>query len=126
MSYDYLIVRVKNPPISSFREFTQDQEDNWGHTEEKVKQMLSTLYPSAEWRTEEVKYEIGIVSELWTEIFDMEGRFELKIGSWPCGRIIINGSHHVNQTKEVKKICKCLNLTAFDIQTGECIYLQGE
>jgi len=55
---------------------------------------------------------------------NLEGRFEVCISEHRFLHVNIDGSHHIDQTDEIKKIAKNIKMSAFDVQTGERIYLQ--
>ena len=53
------------------------------------------------------------------------GRFDFTITDFPVQMLRVDGSFHSNQISELLKICKHLNLSCFDPQTGNRVYLQG-
>jgi hypothetical protein len=127
MSYDYFLTRLKSPPISSLREFdSADCLVDWGYAMEEVRDKLNELYPSAQdqWEYHETDYKGDPNPSFWGQVLDMSGRFEFIISNFSVPHLSIKGSHHVNQKEEVIKIAKLLGLSAFDVQTGERIYLQ--
>ncbi len=49
MSYVYVLVKLKSPPVERFKEVGIERIDNWGYTLEDVKQKLTGLYPTTQW-----------------------------------------------------------------------------
>lgn len=130
MSYTYLLVKMRPDIIAnnfpSLRDVVDENVIDWGYTNEEVKGVLSKLYPTTVWDSEELMDRLyGKAHDSITgEVFDMSGRFSFGIGREPKACLGIHGSHHVNQKNEVISVAEELKLSAFDAQTGECIYLQ--
>jgi hypothetical protein len=129
MSYTYLLVKMAPHAIGqgcpNLKDVTEENVINFGYATEEVKEQLTRLYPNTVWDSQDVLNRLyGKSSDVITgEIFDLPGRFSFVIKLHPPA-LGIHGSHHVNQTQEVISIAQTLKLSAFDAQTGKCIYLQ--
>ena len=130
MSYTYLLVKMASHVIDKktpdLCDVIPENVINWEYANEEVKKILTKLYPSTVWDSEELMDKLYGKNHncITGEVFDLPGRFSFVIDPEPRTCLGIHGSHHVNQRKDVIAIAKELKLSAFDAQTGECVYVQ--
>jgi hypothetical protein len=128
MSYSYFLARLKQPYIESLKDLDSlDRVEQVDMSMESVKDQIMKALPEVtwdEWVWREVDYPGGSEKTLCSQALDTTGRFEIRVSNYQFLTIDIDGSHHVDQRKEVTKIAKSMKMSAIDIQTGDIIYLQ--
>lgn len=128
MSYTYVLLKLNEKTVRSghvrFKDATKENIVDWGYTMEEVQQHLARLYPTAEWENIVNTLDGTEHQQISGEVFDMPGRFDFMIAEYPVPALFIGGSYRVNQVPEIAKIAAVLRLSVFDVQIGECIYLQ--
>ncbi len=125
MSYDYYFFLLTRP-IESLRECDESavaEFTDW----EKVYATLRQRYPDLEWTSDAEGYRShadAIVGGRFEIIIDFDTAINEKYNR-PYGRFHVRGSFHADPLEMIRDNGEAVNFSAFDLQTGERIYLQS-
>jgi hypothetical protein len=114
MGYSFGLFRVRGAEVDHLSKVTDETVLPLGYSIEKIKESISSLLPLMEWDGKRGQ----ITSVDW-------GRFECLLNDDPNNKVIVfSTSIHVDYKQYVIDVAKFLDLSAFDAQTGECVYMQ--
>jgi hypothetical protein len=112
MSYDYLLLRVREP-VRCLNELTQEivSAKDWY---DEAREILRVTFPELHWSEEPMRTR-GDGSHLETV------RLEIVLVRAEITRVFVHGSFHADQREFVRRLSAALATTAFDCQTGQAL-----
>ena len=121
MSYDYALFYLSDNSVNRLEDVVENSMQDWPYEIDHIKEVISEILPKLKWgwgegtKNEDNNYG-QIINAEW-------GRFECSIDEkYPF--LKLDTSVHQDYKNYVIDIAKALNLTAFDVQTGEIVYKQ--
>lgn len=114
MGYSFGLFRVRRAEVDQLSKVIDETVLPLGYSIEKIKESISSLLPQMEWDGKR-----GQINSIdW-------GRFECLLSTDPKNKVIVfSTSVHVDYKQYVIDVAKHLDLSVFDAQTGECVYMQ--
>lgn len=113
MSYDYGLFKTIDESIDHFSKVTDITITRWDYSVEDIQQAITDIIPEIKWWHDDPTYG-QVINPDW-------GRFECSFDMKDCF-IVVRTSFHVDYKHLAIAIAKALELTAFDVQTGERAY----